>query len=66
MPGAQCTRSPVCNGRKHTSSHHRYTGNHPAFPAQWFYGLFRALPGDEFVFVTVIRGLRFCLPGWAD
>ena len=21
--------------------------NHPAFPAQWFYGLFRALPGDR-------------------
>jgi hypothetical protein len=22
---------------------------HPAFPAQWFYGLWRALPGDEFL-----------------
>jgi hypothetical protein len=21
--------------------------NHPAFPAQWFYGLLRALPGDR-------------------
>src|SRR5258706_7112315 len=28
-------------------SPHRYTGNHPAFPAQWFYGLLRALPGDQ-------------------
>jgi hypothetical protein len=27
MPGAQCTRSLVCKGRKHTSSHHN-----PAFP----------------------------------
>ena len=33
----------------HERSHHGHTGNHPAFPAQWFYGLFRALPGDEFV-----------------
>jgi hypothetical protein len=24
MPGAWCTRSLVCKGRKHTSSHHRY------------------------------------------
>jgi len=24
------------------------SGEHPAFPAQWLYGLCRALPGDEF------------------
>src|SRR5260370_34728213 len=35
--------------KAHERSHHRYTGNYPAFPAQWLYGLFRALPGDEFV-----------------
>src|SRR6266478_6366542 len=53
--------------KAHERSHHRSTGNHPAFPAQWFYGLFRSLPGDEFLFVTVIRGLRFCpKPGRAD
>jgi hypothetical protein len=23
------------------------TPNHPAFPTQWFYGLYRALPGDR-------------------
>ena len=28
-------------------SHHGHTGNHPAFPAQWFYGLLRDLPGDR-------------------
>jgi hypothetical protein len=33
----------------HERSHHGHTGNHPAFPAQWFYGFLRALPGDEFV-----------------
>ena len=32
-------------------SHHGHTGKHPAFPAQWFYGFLRALPGD-----------RACLP----
>jgi len=26
MPGARCTRSLVCKGRKHTSSHHGRTG----------------------------------------
>jgi len=35
---------------KHARYHHRFT-EHPAFPARWFYGLFRALPGD-----------RACLP----
>ena len=52
--------------KAHERSHHRFRRLHPAFPAQWFYGLFRALLGDEFLFVTVIRGLRFCLPGRAD
>ncbi len=67
MPGAQCTRSLVCNGSKHTSV---VTTGTPEITrhsrTQWFYGLFRVLPGDEFLLVTVIRGLRCCLPGWAD
>jgi hypothetical protein len=25
------------------------SGGNPTFPAQWLYGLYRALPGDEFV-----------------
>src|SRR5258705_13927500 len=48
MPGARCTRSLACEIKKaHERSHHGHTGNHPAFPAQWFYGLLRALPGDQ-------------------
>ena len=48
MPGAQCARSLVCDEKQtHERSHHGHTGNHPAFPAQWFYGLLRALPGDQ-------------------
>src|SRR3981189_3175525 len=30
---------------------YRFSGSSPAFPARWFYGLLRALPGD-----------RACLP----
>jgi hypothetical protein len=46
--GAQCTRSLACEINKaHERSHHRFTGVDPAFPAQWFYGLLRALPGDQ-------------------
>src|SRR6266545_6734431 len=49
MPGAQCTRGLACEmvSEAHERSHHGHTGNHPAFPAQWFYGFLRALPGDQ-------------------
>src|SRR5258708_19060188 len=33
--------------KAHERSHHRFTGVDPAFPAQRFYGLLRALPGDQ-------------------
>src|SRR5258706_8271021 len=49
MPGAQCTRSLACEINKaHERSHHRYPGT-PGIPCEVVYGLFRALPGDEFV-----------------
>src|SRR5260221_167194 len=48
MPGAQCNHSLACEiDKAHERSHHRFTGVDPAFPAQWFYGLLRALPGDQ-------------------
>jgi hypothetical protein len=47
MPGARCTRSLVCKGRKHTSSHHRSTGITRHSRTQWCYSLFRALLGDR-------------------
>jgi hypothetical protein len=50
-PGARCTRSPACKGRKHTGVVTTGSPGHPAFPARWFYGFLRALPGD-----------RACLP----
>ena len=47
-PGGQCTRGLACEiDKAHERSHHRFTGVDPAFPAQWFYGLLRALPGDQ-------------------
>src|ERR1700681_3994777 len=53
-PGARCTRGPVCNcyWQKRTRAY-RFSGGNPAFPAQWFYGLFRALPGEPSSFATV-------------
>ena len=47
MPGARCARSLACKIKKHTSKSPRSRRSHPAFPAQWFYGLYRALPGDR-------------------
>src|SRR5258705_4974050 len=48
MPDAQCTHSLACEiDKAHERSHHRFTGSRLAFPAQCFYGLLRALPGDQ-------------------
>ena len=46
-PDASRTRSLVCKVESTRVSHHRFGRDHPAFPAQWFYGLFRTLPGDR-------------------
>src|SRR5438874_10855192 len=48
MPGVQRARSLACKIKKaHEHSHHGHTGFTRPFPAQWFYGLLRALPGDQ-------------------
>src|ERR1700754_2891117 len=48
-PGARCTRGLVRmrNRKKGAHEHTGSAGNTPAFPAQWFYGLLRALPGER-------------------
>ena len=53
-PDARCTRGLACNcyWQKRTRAY-RFSGGNPAFPAQWFYGLFRALPGEPSSFATV-------------
>ena len=44
MPGVRCTRG---SGKKMPGVVPQVHRLQPAFPAQWFYGLFRALPGDR-------------------
>jgi hypothetical protein len=56
-PGACCTRGLACDLRKQSCTRaYRAAGNTPAFPAQWLYGLLRALPGERL----------FCLRRRAD
>ena len=47
-PGARCTRGLVCvmHKKKRTRAY-RFSGGNPTFPAQWLYGLLRALLGDR-------------------
>jgi hypothetical protein len=47
-PGARCTRGLVCKVHKRRRTRaYRFSGGNPAFPARWFYGFLRALPGDR-------------------
>jgi hypothetical protein len=67
MPDARCTRvsCALCIGKKHTSNN-EYTGitRHPR--TQWFYGLFRALPGDRAFCHRRLRIKVLFKPGRAD
>jgi hypothetical protein len=57
MPGAQCTRSRACSVVNTRVSHREVTGKSPGIPArEWFYGLFRALPGDRALLPPSPRG----------
>src|SRR5437773_10200232 len=47
MPGARCTGRLACKIAKKRTRAYRFSGGNPAFPAQWFFGLLRALPGDQ-------------------
>jgi hypothetical protein len=49
------SRVQICAKKAHTSI--QVQRRHPAFPAQWLYGLCRALPGDRIRLVTVAAGL---------
>jgi hypothetical protein len=67
MPDARCTRGLVCkmHERKRTRAY-RFSGGYPTFPAQWLYGLCRALPGERIRLVTVAAGLIADRPGRID
>ena len=59
-------RSRVQNGKRKRTRAYRFSGGTPTFPAQWFYGLLRDLPGDQDLFVTVApRMMAEPTPGWA-
>ena len=49
------THGPLCDrlAQKGTAERPQGSRDIPAFPAQWVYGLCRALPGDEFLLASV-------------
>src|SRR6185295_3693106 len=62
-PGACCTRGLACDLRI-TKGHTSIQGSWsiPAFPAQWLYGLLRALPGER-LFCLRRHERSFASPG---
>jgi hypothetical protein len=50
------SRAKVAN--KKCTRAYRFSGSSPAFPAQWCYSLYRALPGETWLVVTVIPKKR--------
>ena len=56
MPDARCTRGLMRKVVKMARMSIQGSGEHPTFPAQWLYGLYRALPGDEFLVDSVATG----------
>ena len=64
-PGARRTRGLVCNVHEEVRTRaYRFSGEHPAFPAQWFDGLWRALPLEPTPHTSVngswLRGENYC------
>ena len=57
-PAVSCASAQEVRTRAYRSS-----GEHPAFPAQWLYGLCRDLPGEPSSVATVI-GRSLLLPTW--
>ena len=53
MPDARCTRGLVCKWKKKTHTSIQGSGGNPTFPAQWLYGLYRALPGESGLVASV-------------
>src|SRR3954465_4760954 len=57
MPGAGRTHGPPAE-KNAGGRNHRFSRNDPAFPAQWFSRLLRALPGAPGFLVTVVSVTR--------
>ena len=56
MPDAQPHPRPRVQQKTHTSSKPQVSRDQPAFPAQWFTGLWRDLPGVRALIATVASG----------
>ena len=54
MPDAGRTPWPACNKKSRRQSP-QVQPEQPAFPARWFYGLYRALPGEPGFVATIVR-----------
>ena len=66
MPDARCTRGLACKRQKGKRTRaYRFSGGTPTFPAQWLYGLYRALPGESGFVVSVASRKLALWPGWA-
>src|SRR6202521_3584584 len=59
VPAAPAASCALCIGRTHTSNN-EYTGIARHSRTQWFYGLFRALPGDRALLPPSLADM-FCL-----
>src|ERR1700744_846347 len=52
--------APMVSCKNARGIRHRFTGFHPAFPARWFYGFLRALPGDRAFLPPSARNAKHC------
>src|SRR4030081_3916415 len=65
VPAAPAVSCALCIGRTHTSNN-EYTGIARRSRTQWFYDLFRALPGDRALLPPSSSGYGLSAPGRAD
>src|SRR5882757_2268789 len=56
---------PCANWVKNAHTSIQGSGEHPTFPAQWLYGLYRALPGVSGFLASVTFRKPALWPGWA-
>jgi hypothetical protein len=58
-------RSRVQKAERKSHTSIQGSGGNPTFPAQWLYGLFRALPGVSGFLASVASRKPALWPGWA-
>jgi len=63
MRAAPAVSCATAQKKAHTSI--QGSGGNPTFPAQWLYGLYRALPGVSGVLASVASRKPALWPGWA-